>query len=382
MKAIQKIGILAILVLGIQSCGEKRTEGDSSGTSLLEETEKTLIISEAQFQNQNMQLGKPEMKPVTKLVQASGYIDVPPENRAVISAIQPGYVKTAPYIIGDQVRKGAGVITLENQDFIKLQQEFIEVSAKKAYLEAEYRRQKTLLEEKISSEKNFLKAESDYRENIGHYEGLKKQLKLLNINPDAIENGQIISAITLYAPIGGSVTKVNVSKGKYAAPSDELMEIVNKDHIHLELAVFEKDIMKIKIGQPISFHLADTPSEVFEGEVYKVGAFVEEESRTLRVHGHISDDEPHNFAIGMFVQAGIQVESTESWALPDSAILREGEESYVLQFREKIGSDYIFLKTEVEAGESYNGYVPISDLEENKDDQYLTKGAYWFLDQN
>jgi len=56
----------------------------------------------------------------------------------------------------------------------------------------------------------------------------------------------MVSETTIYAPIDGSITKVNVSKGMYVSPSDEIMEIINTDHIHLELSVFEKDIMKIR----------------------------------------------------------------------------------------------------------------------------------------
>ncbi len=76
---------------------------------------------------------------------------------------------------------------------------------------------------------------------------------MLNINPSSVEKGIITSTINLYSPIEGYITKVNISNGVYVSPTDAIMEIVDTDHIHLELSVFEKDILNIPMvaGQDI-----------------------------------------------------------------------------------------------------------------------------------
>ncbi len=60
----------------------------------------------------------------------------------------------------------------------------------------------------------------------------------MNINPLYVEQGQITSTINIYSPIEGYVTKVNVSNGTYVSPADIILEIVDTDHIHLELVSF------------------------------------------------------------------------------------------------------------------------------------------------
>ncbi len=62
-------------------------------------------------------------------------IDVPPENRAVINATMGGYIKTTPLLIGDNVRKGQALVTIENPEFVRLQQEYMEVNEQLTYLQ-------------------------------------------------------------------------------------------------------------------------------------------------------------------------------------------------------------------------------------------------------
>ncbi len=63
---------------------------------------------------------------------------------------------------------------------------------------------------------------------------------MLNIYPARVEKGNITSIINIYAPISGSITKVNVSKGTYVSPTTSILEIIDNDHIHLELSFLKK----------------------------------------------------------------------------------------------------------------------------------------------
>ena len=52
----------------------------------------------------------------------------------------------------------------------------------------------------------------------------------------------ISKSVTIYSPIDGYVSKVNVNIGKYLNPTDILFELINPDDIHLNLKVYEKEI--------------------------------------------------------------------------------------------------------------------------------------------
>jgi len=373
MKSFQYITVLLSAFL-IMACGETINKSENATVNL---EENGIEISKAQFEGSKMQLGKLSEQSFPLVVQSTGMIDVPPQSRAIISSFAGGYVQKTPLLVGNKVRKGQLLATLENPEFVEMQQSFLETAQQLGYLKSEYERQKTLVEEQISSQKNFLKAESNYKSALAVYNGLKKKLQMLNINISAVEAGNITSEISLYAPIHGSVTKMNISKGTYVSPADEIMEIINTDHIHLELAVFEKDILKIKEGQKIVFNIPEALEDTFEAEVHLVGTSIDTKNRTVTVHGHLEDDKNHNFALGMFVDAQIITESSQELALPEDAIITLVDKYYVLLINSKEEGQYVFNQKEVIVGSSFNGYTSIKNIDDFTDnDLFLVKGAF------
>ena len=359
------------------ACGDSTNTNETKNKDGAPSEVMSIQITKTQFDSSAMQLGKITEQPFPKIVQTTGMIDVPPQNRAVISTFAGGYVQKTPLLVGNKVRKGQVLVTLENPEFVEMQQNYLENAEQLTFLKSEYDRQKTLIEEKITSQKNFLKAESDYNRALAMYNGLKKKLQMLNINTKSVEEGSITSVVTLYAPIDGSVTKMNVTNGAYVSPADEIMEIINTDHIHLELAVFEKDILKVKEGQKILFKIPEAVENSFEAEVHLVGTSIDTKSRTVKVHGHLDDDRDHSFAVGMFVDAQIITESKKELALPNDAIVSRDSKNFVLLNVADNADSYSFTQKGIIVGDSFNGFTMIKNKDDfNENDTFLVKGAF------
>ncbi|MFD0863584.1 efflux RND transporter periplasmic adaptor subunit [Sungkyunkwania multivorans] len=379
MKRTLYIIVTLSIVLAFWSCGEKNNPSTTSESKSEQRMNHRIQVTKAQFEQSQMTLDELKEKPFPTVINVNGVIDVPPENRAVVNATMGGYIKTAPLLIGDKVREGQVLVTLENPEFVKMQQEYMEVHQQLSYLKAEYERQKTMLAENISSEKSYLKAESHYKMAVAKHLGLQKQLRMLNISPSSVENGEIRSIATIYAPISGSITKVNVTKGSYVSPATEILEIIDNDHIHLELSVFEKDIMKVKKGQKIDFKIPEASSEAFKAEVYLVGTAIRDD-RTIKVHAHLENESDNNFLTGMFVEAAIVTDATFAKALPSEAIIIVDEVSYVLALEEKQGDLFFFGQKEVITKKEYAGYMAIENADIfDPNTQFLTKGVFGLL---
>jgi|TARA_R110000744_G_scaffold29911_7_gene71111 cobalt-zinc-cadmium efflux system membrane fusion protein len=372
---------VTILFFNLSACGDSSEK--NNGTSNSAESEQSankINISKAQFDGENMEMGRLSQQNFPVEVEVTGTIDVPPQNKAIVSAFSGGYIKRTPLLIGNKVKKGQPLLTLENPEFVQMQQDYQESFEQLIFLKSEFERQKSLVAEQITSQKNFLKAESEYKRNLARYNGLRQKLKMLNISPENVENGILASETTIFAPIDGSITKVNVSKGMYVSPADEIMEIVNTDHIHLELSVFEKDIMKVKKGQKIRFKISEASQEYYEAEVYLVGTSIDSDSRTVQVHGHLHDDENHNFAVGMFVEAAIITSNQSSNALPNESFVVQDNKQYVLSLVSEGNEGYVFENKAVGIGDTYNGYTAITEMGDLKDgDKVIIKGGFNLL---
>lgn len=375
---MKSINILLISILFI-SCGN--TGSNETFVLANEEQDDKITLTKQQFEGEQMELGTISEHTFYETVMVNGMIDVPPHNKARVTTFMGGYITKTPLLIGDQVKKGQLLVTLENTEYVDLQQQFLEVAEQLNYLKSEYNRQKTLFDERITSEKNYLKAESNYKSNLAHYNGLKKNLEMLNISPNSVLKGNITSTINIYAPIGGFITEVKVSNGTYVNASDMIIEIVDVDHIHLELSVFEKDIMKIKKNQLITFKIPETSDIVYTAEVHLVGTTIEEVSRRVKVHGHI-DNEEENFIVGMFVEAEIQINEIKSIGLPREAILQAGNNNYILVLDEEKDGVFHFNKTAVTLGIETEDFIEILNSDILQEKQVIVKNIHMLASEN
>ena len=369
MKHILQFAAVFLLLMG---CGNKNSEASASEE---QEEETGIVVSQDQFDTNNLTMGTMEKRTFPKMVETSGMIDVPPENRASVSAFMGGFVKKTSLLIGDKVKKGQLLVVLENQEFVQMQQEYLEVFNQLDFLKAEFERNQTLFDEQIASQKNLLQAKSNYQTAQARYQGLGEQLRMLNISPSNVEKGIITSQASIYAPINGSITKMNVAKGSYVSPATEILEIVDNEHVHLELTVFEKDILKVKKGQKIQFRIPEASEEAFNAEVHLVGTSIDNAKRTIKVHGHL-EQEDGNFLPGMFVDAMIITDTIKTWSLPEEAIIESEGNHYVLKLIAKKDGSYTFDRLAVKQGGTFDGYTEIISNELNETDQFLTKGVF------
>ncbi len=369
---------ILLISLALVACGKEKQEQTATEQIV---DDNIILVTKTQFESEKMQLGTLSEQDFYETVKTTGFIDVPPQNKASVSTFSGGYVKRTPLLVGDKIKKGQLVATLENTEYVELQQQYLEVSEQLNYLKSEYTRQQTLFNEKITSLKNYLKAESTYKSALAHYNGLRQKLKMMHINPVSVEQGKISSTINLYAPIAGFVTKVNVSNGTFVSPSDEVIEIVNTDHIHLELSVFEKDILKIKKGQVIKFKIPESSDEVFEADVHLVGTSIDENNRTITVHGHIDDDSEKSFIMGMFIDADILTNIKKSKALPKESVAEIEGDYFALVLKNNEGEDYVLDKIKIDTGKQSEDFIEVLNVDNFSGKQVLTRGGFMLLSE-
>ena len=278
------------------------------------------------------------------------------------------------------MRKGEVLFYLENTDFIRLQQEFLEANSQLNYLKEEYERQKTLFGEKISSQKNYLKAEADYQATKAKAESLKRQLALININADQLKPENIRSKVPVLSPISGFVDGIHLVQGAFLAVGGKAMTVISKEHLHIELVVFEKDAGSIHKGQKVLVTIPDMPGKTLQAEVFVVGQSINNE-RQINIHAHLPEEEEEAFLVpGMFLEAKLIKDPKEAWVVPTTAVVVSEGASYVLVQREKADSGFKIEKIVVETGLENDGMIellPNEELDENT--VILTKGGFNLL---
>ncbi|WP_296700931.1 efflux RND transporter periplasmic adaptor subunit [Algoriphagus sp.] len=385
MEAIKsKIHAILSIVLGfalLVGCNSKSDEnGDSIEVKSLETDSDQIVLTQAQFDAMDMKWGELVLKTFSQEVKVQGEIKIPVEGLQDITPFYGGYVSGLKLIEGQQIRKGEILFYLESPEFVKLQQDYLEASSQLNYLKEEFDRQKTLYAEKIASQKGYLKAESEYKSTLARSESLKKQLGMIHVNTDNLTAETIQAKVPIISPISGFVEAIFTVPGAFLPSASKAATLINTEHMHIELSVFEKDAVNVKEGQMVSFTMPDMPGQEFVAEVHVVGKAISEQ-RFVPIHAHLLDESLENKLVpGMFLEAKIKLEPKESWSLPSSAIVTSDGIPYVL-VQSTINNDSFQLrKVEVQLGRQNDELVeiyPTQNLDENS--KILVKGAFTLL---
>jgi cobalt-zinc-cadmium efflux system membrane fusion protein len=364
-----KVILFFFIGIVMSSCVNKTDEPNKE----IHHQEKVNVIelSPNQINTINLKLGKIEMKNLSGAIKVNGMLDVPPQNLVTISAPLGGFVKGTELLQGMKVKKGQVLVIMQHPDYIQVQQDYLETKSQLNYLEMEYKRQEELAKENVNSKKNLQQAKAAYEGVSAKNAGLKAKLIFIGINPDKLTNETIQSTITIISPINGYVTSVNVNIGMHVSATDVMFKIVDTEHLHAELTVFEKDVPKVKINQKVRFTLANEAVER-TATVYLIGREIGSD-RTVRIHCHL-DKEDMDLLPGMYLKAYVESGTQSLPAIPDDAIVDFEGKNYVFVAEKQVNH---FKMVQVKKGISELGYTEIS-LENgiNSESLMVINGAY------
>lgn len=383
MKKIYSIFLFAALLM---ACSEKETTTNTESHDHArdeahehhdEHETEGLHLSKERVAELGLKLDSLQWINIDNWVEVNGYLEVPPQNEATITSVLGANIKSIQVIEGEKIKKNQVLAYLTHPDIIRVQTQYVQSKSRLKYLEQSLRRTEKLYSEQVASGKEYQATEAEYKATKGEVLGLEAELKLLAINPKRVEDGEIYEAIPVLSPINGYVRKVHVKTGQFVSPSKEMFDIVNNEHVHADLMVFEKDVNKVKQGQKIEFQLQAAPGKTFNATIFSVGKAFETDPKAVHLHADIENKEDFMLP-GMYVQGKISTTNNEVLALPNEAITTEKGKSYVFVAKnEGEEIDLQMVEVEVINDNATHSEISIANLYLNS--LFLHNKAYYMM---
>ena len=393
--------ITAAFLLLAASCSDKKTEATATAATEEhhEEGESTVVaLTDEQAKAIGMQIGRVEQKNITATVKVNGMLKVPAQNKAVVTSLYSGVLRTILVHPGSAVRKGQVLATVVNTELSGIQQQFISINSSLRLAELEEKRQQELVAGNAAPLKNLQRAQAELSSLRAQRAALQKQLSDLGISAASVHTGNISSTLPIRAPISGTISEIDAEIGANVDPSTPLAHIVNNSELHLDLFVYEKDLPLVRPGQLIHFTLTNNPGKEYDARIFSVGTAFTNEARAVPVHAEVISGKT-NLIEGMAVTALISLGSQTAPAVPDEAIVSGGGKHYIFIQKNKdvapppeeagkssekdthnSASKHNFERIEVVKGESELGYtliIPVTELPSNA--LLVTKGAFFLM---
>jgi membrane fusion protein, heavy metal efflux system len=283
--------------------------------------------------------------------------------------------------LGDRVKAGAPLATLEASEFVQAQNDLATAASQLKLARITETRKHALYDAKGGSLQDWQSAQAELTAAETALSAIRNRLTILGKSPAeiaALESDQTISPVAaLSAPIAGVVVDRQLGPGQYvqAGSATPQFTIADISSVWLLANVRETDAALVKLGQSVEVHVPAYPDRVFKARLTYVSAVVDAVTHRLPVRAEIANRDgalkPEMFASFRILTS----EASESPAVPQSAVVYEGAAAHVWV----VAADGLLGLRNIRTGRGNDGLIEV--LEGLKPgENVVTKGGL-FIDQ-
>lgn len=275
-----------------------------------------------------LEIAPVQQRPISKVVECNAEV-VYDENRyAVVSAQLSGVAAEVHKDLGAMVRKGEPLVTITSAPLGAAQAAYLQALAGVTLWERNHARETRLLESGVSTETDFLEAETGLAEARIQASQTRQILLSLGLSEREIETiateGETRGRYVLRAPFDGSVVDRSITMGEVVEPSVPLFSVADVTHIWGFLDLYESDLAEIRTGNPVILEVEALPGRAFPGFVTWISSALDPRTRTLRARAEF-DNADGLLRANMFAQASVVVRNQVSaLVVPTASVQWEG----------------------------------------------------------
>ncbi len=336
---------------------------------------RTVDLSDDEVEAIDLSTTLAEERPVRHQLEAMGKVLADPKLMAIVSYAFPARVSEAHVSIGDWVRVGQPLVTLQSEEVGDAKAEFYEAQAGLELAQANYERASLLHERGVGAKKDILSGETELKVARAQLESAEKKLHLLGFSEaqltDATETHQVNPEITLFAPISGKAARVDAVRGTMVDQGHEIILILDPSRLVVDAEIYERDIALVRVKQRVEIKVPAYPSRRFSGSISYVGDVLNDSTRTLTVRT-VVENTGGKLKPGMFANVTIEIDQqTGAVVIPSSALIHDNYDNHLVF----VAANDTYEARYVEIGLEEDGVVEIVDGIE-AGEEVVSRGAY------
>jgi cobalt-zinc-cadmium efflux system membrane fusion protein len=326
-------------------------------------------------------IGAVSERPFPIQTEAVGNIDFNEDMAAQVFPPYQGRIVTLYAKIGDNVKRGQPLLTIESPDLIQAESSLIAAAGVLDLTTHALERAKQLYEVQGMAEKDLQQAISDQQTAEGALKAARDAVAVFGKSQPQVDHMVKTRTIDPYlvvpSPIAGRITARNAAPGDFVQPgtAPAPYSVADISRIWMNASVTESDMPTVRKGQHVHVAVMAFPGRIFDGEISTVGATVDSQLHRGLVRAEIEDPK-HELLPGMFASFVIVTGAPVSAvAVPADGVVREGNGTMTVW----LATDgHHFTKRTVKVGLQHEGYDQIVEGV-GSGAQIVTKGAV-FLD--
>lgn len=356
---------LIITVFVVAGCSKPKTEAQKEDT---EKKETGLIRMEAEAQKHvGLQVAPAALTQLAEYLQVTGTVQPIDSRMSHVRPLARGRILDVTARVGDRVAANQVLARIDNIEAGELvtqlasaEAELKRIQVQRAALARQVERARKLSEIGASPVKEYeqsLAEEQALGESVRAQEstiaGITARLRRFGLTPGSASSGQFATQIR--APFSGVITKVQAAPGEIVESANELFTIVDLSRVWVQAEVYEKDLGRLRLGQPAIIRVDTYPDQPFRGVVTYISDILDPQTRTARVRCEVPNADVR-LKLDMF--ATVELPTTfqrQAIAVPAPSV-HQLEGKNVVFVRKDASS---FESRPVQVGKTVNGQTEI-----------------------
>jgi cobalt-zinc-cadmium efflux system membrane fusion protein len=304
---------------------------------------------------QLVKVGEAEIREVLRM---PGSIQVDEQRVARIGAPVTGRITDIDAVLGQQVKQGQTLATLNSTELAQNQLVYIKALQQIDLHSKAVERARTLLEADVISKAELQRREAELSAAQAELNAAADQLQVLGMSTQGIAKLSKTSAMhsfsNVIARISGTVINRRINLGQVVQPADELFVVADLSRVWAVAEVPERGIDLIEKGQEVDIEIPAINDKPIKGKLIYVGDVVNPETRTVTVRSELNNVKGE-IKPDMLVSMLVQSKPISKLSVPVKSIVREEDKDHVFV---QIAPNKYRLR-EVTVGDNYQGMVAI-----------------------
>jgi cobalt-zinc-cadmium efflux system membrane fusion protein len=247
------------------------------------------------------------------------------QNRlARITSLVAGVVKSVEVDLGSRVARGDALATITSAAIGEAQAAYLRAVAEEELRRKAFERERGLLAERISSEKEYQEAEAEHQAAVAAVRQARQRLLALGFTESRVDvladRQSTPGVLELRAPFGGEIVERAAVQGAAVDAADVLFTVADTRVLWAMVNIPESDLPRVRTGQEVELTVESLPGQRFSGTLTWISATVDR--RTRMVQGRVEvDNRAGRLKARMFARARIETaRSAQSVVVPVSAV--------------------------------------------------------------
>ncbi len=227
---------------------------------------------------------------------------------------------------GQEVKKGDMIAQLQSSDIAAARADFEKAKIEVIRADRALTRGKLLLQHEVLSQADYYELEATAQTAHSELERTRQRIHELGFAEDGVSD-----EVALRAPISGVVLDIGTATGEMQRSLDNattIATIANIDTVWIVGDVFERDLASVKPGREVEIRVPSYPDLKLSGRIANVGDALDPNTHTLKVRVVLPNPK-HMLKADMFATIRVPGALRSSVILPATAVLHEGEKTYV-----------------------------------------------------